>query len=83
MNQDTLSVIDILDDAFDPLVSGAEIIDKPNINYTDLGGLDTQIKEICDAIELSLEKPESFEKFNSTPKGVLLTIPPNWENNVG
>tara|TARA_Y100000741_G_scaffold32207_1_gene22821 strand:+ start:129 stop:1391 length:1263 start_codon:yes stop_codon:yes gene_type:complete len=77
MNQDTLAVIDILDDAFDPLVSGAEIIEKPNIKYSDLGGLDDQIKEIRDAIELSLEKPESFEKFGiQPPKGVLLTGPP-------
>ncbi|DAC67188.1 TPA: proteasome-activating nucleotidase [Candidatus Thalassarchaeaceae archaeon] len=77
MNQDTLAVIDILDEAFDPLVSGAEIIDKPNIKYSDLGGLDEQIKEVRDAIELSLEKPEEFEKFGiQPPKGVLLTGPP-------
>lgn len=77
MNQDTLAVIDILDEAFDPLVSGAEIIEKPNINYLDLGGLDEQIREVRDAIELSLEKPEEFEKFGiQPPKGVLLTGPP-------
>ena len=77
MNQDTLAVIDILDEAFDPLVSGAEIIEKPNINYSDLGGLDEQIREVRDAIELSLEKPEEFEKFGiQPPKGVLLTGPP-------
>ena len=77
MNQDTLAVIDILDEAFDPLVSGAEIIDKPNIKYSDLGGLDEQIKEVRDAIELSLEKPEEFERFGiQPPKGVLLTGPP-------
>ena len=77
MNQDTLAVIDILEDAFDPLVSGAEIIEKPNIKYSDLGGLDEQIREVRDAIELSLEKPDSFEKFGiQPPKGVLLTGPP-------
>ena len=77
MNQDTLAVIDILDEAFDPLVSGAEIIEKPDIKYSDLGGLDEQIKEVRDAIELSLEKPEEFEKFGiQPPKGVLLTGPP-------
>jgi proteasome regulatory subunit len=77
MNQDTLAVIDILDEAFDPLVSGAEIIEKPNIKYSDLGGLDEQIREVRDAIELSLEKPEDFKKFGiQPPKGVLLTGPP-------
>ena len=77
MNQDTLAVIDILDEAFDPLVSGAEIINKPNIKYSDLGGLDDQIKEVRDAIELSLEKPEEFKKFGiQPPKGVLLTGSP-------
>ena len=63
MNQDTLAVIDILDEAFDPLVSGAEIIDKPNIKYSDLGGLDEQIREVSDAIVASLENPEVFERF--------------------
>jgi|TARA_B110000438_G_scaffold57020_1_gene57074 proteasome regulatory subunit len=77
MNQDTLAVIDVLDEAFDPLVSGAEIIEKPNVKYSDLGGLDEQIREIRDAIELSLEKPEEFKKFGiQPPKGVLLTGPP-------
>lgn len=39
LNQDTLSIIEILHDAWDPMVSGAEMIEKPNIDYENVGGL--------------------------------------------
>ena len=77
LNQDTLSVIDILSDSWDPLVSSAEIIDSPNVNYDSIGGLDFQIQELREAIELPFENPEAFKNFGiDPPKGVLLTGPP-------
>ena len=49
----------------------------PNIGYTDIGGLDTQIEAIRDAIELPYLYPKEYEEFNlSPPKGVLLYGPP-------
>ena len=36
LNQDNLSVIDVLDDAWDPLVSSAEIIESPNVSFSDI-----------------------------------------------
>ena len=44
LNQDTLSVIQVLHDAWDPLVTGAEMVDETGITYDDLGGLDEQIQ---------------------------------------
>ena len=77
LNQDTLSVIDILSDSWDPLVSGTEVIDSTSVEYSSIGGLDTQIQELREAIELPFENPEAFEKFGiDPPKGVLLTGPP-------
>ena len=77
LNQDTLSVIDILSDSWDPLVSSAEIIDSPNVEYDSIGGLDFQIQELREAIELPFENPEAFKNFGiDPPKGVLLTGPP-------
>ena len=77
LNQDTLSVVDILSDSWDPLVSNAEIIDSPPINFESIGGLDEQIKEIREAVELPFENPDAFAEFGiEPPKGVLLTGPP-------
>jgi len=77
LNQDSLSIIDVLTDAHDPLVAAAEIIDAPSVVYDDLGGLDEQIERLKEAIELPLLQPESFEAFGITPpKGVLLCGPP-------
>ncbi|MCH1528005.1 MAG: proteasome-activating nucleotidase [Candidatus Poseidoniaceae archaeon] len=77
LNQDTLSIIEILHDAWDPMVSGAEMIEKPNIDYENVGGLDEQILQVREAIELPLEKPELFRKVGiEPPKGILLVGPP-------
>ena len=77
LNQDTLSVIEVLHDAWDPMVSGAEMIEAPNISYDSVGGLDEQILQVREAIELPLEKPELFRKVGiQPPKGILLVGPP-------
>ena len=39
MNQDTLAIIEVLNDGWDPLVSTSEIIEKPNTSFTDIGGM--------------------------------------------
>ena len=77
LNQDTLSVIEILHDAWDPMVSGAEMVENPNVDYDTVGGLDEQILQVREAIELPLEKPELFKKVGiQPPKGILLVGPP-------
>ena len=40
LNQDSLSIIDVLGDSWDPIVTSAEILHKPDIQFEDLGGLD-------------------------------------------
>ncbi len=53
------------------------IIEKPTINWSDVGGLDQQIEEIKEVIELPLKKPELFLKVGiQPPKGILLYGPP-------
>ena len=77
MNQDTLTVIDILNDGWDPLVASREIIEKPDTMYEEIGGMEEQINQLKQAIELPLNKPDTFKKMGLTPpKGVLLTGPP-------
>ncbi|MCH1539869.1 MAG: proteasome-activating nucleotidase [Candidatus Poseidonia sp.] len=77
LNQDTLSVIEILHEAWDPMVSGAEMVEKPEITYDEVAGLSEQVESVREAIELPLVKPELFAKVGITPpKGVLLVGPP-------
>ncbi|AAR39040.1 NEQ186 [Nanoarchaeum equitans Kin4-M] len=53
------------------------ITEKPNVDWSQIGGLKEQIEEIREAIELPLTKPEIFEKIGiEPPKGVLLYGPP-------
>ena len=77
LNQDTLSVIEVLHDAWDPMVSGAEMVEKPNVEYDSVGGLDEEILQVREAIELPLDSPELFRKVGiEPPKGILLVGPP-------
>ena len=77
MNQDTLSIIEVLDSAWDPLVSSAEGVNRPDTTFSDIGGLDEQIYQLRQCIELPLSKPEAFRDFGiDPPKGVLITGPP-------
>jgi len=77
LNQDTLSVIEVLPDSWDPLVITSEIIEKPEVSYEDIGGLTDQISEIRETVELSFTNRDDFKRFSiEPPKGVLLTGPP-------
>lgn len=53
------------------------IVEKPDISWDVVGGLDKQIQEIKEVIELPLKKPQLFKKVGITPpKGILLHGPP-------
>ena len=77
LNQHTLAVVDIIPSTEEPMVSAMEIIESPDIDYNKIGGLDAQIQELVESVELPLKKPETFERIGITPpKGVLLYGPP-------
>jgi proteasome regulatory subunit len=77
LNKQTLSIMDVLPSSVDPVVSGAEIVEKPNITYDDIGGLKTQMMELREAVEDPLLRPELYAKVGiEPPKGVLLVGPP-------
>jgi proteasome regulatory subunit len=77
MNQDSLAIIEILNDAWDPMVSGAEMIEAPDVTYDDVAGLNEEKQLLREAIELPLVRPELFRSVGVTPpKGVLLVGPP-------
>ncbi len=77
LNYQTLAVIGILPSSRDPFVNAMEVLDSPNISYSDIGGLDEQIREVRETVEMPLTKPEVFERIGiEPPKGVLLYGPP-------
>lgn len=78
LNQNTYSVMEILPMNLEPIIRGMELVDSiPDISYNDIGGLDEQIEELRETVELPLIKPELFKKVGiDPPRGVLLHGPP-------
>jgi len=77
LNQQSLAIVELLPSSFDAAIYGMELVDSPHENYADIGGLDKQINEIKEAVELPLKRPELFQKIGiEPPKGVLLHGPP-------
>ena len=51
--------------------------DPGDVNYSDVGGLNEQIRELREVIELPLINPELFQRVGiKAPKGVLFYGPP-------
>ncbi|HEX7514961.1 MAG TPA: proteasome-activating nucleotidase [archaeon] len=73
LNQQSLAIVGALPPSKDPTVYGMEIIETPTVSYDDIGGLDAQIQELRETVELPLLKPELFKQVGiEPPKGVLL-----------
>ncbi|CAL5053594.1 unnamed protein product [Urochloa decumbens] len=67
----------ILPSKVDPLVNLMKVEKVPESTYDMIGGLDQQIKEIKEVIELPIKHPELFESLGiAQPKGVILYGPP-------
>ena len=77
LNQQTFGVVEVLPSEKDANVSGMEIEAKPDVSYEQIGGLEEQIVEVKETVELPLKHPELFEKVGiDPPKGILLYGPP-------
>merc|ERR1712008_568399 len=73
LHNKTMSVVGILADDADPMVSVMKVEKAPLESYADIGGLETQIQEIKEAVELPLAHPELYEEMGiRPPKGVIL-----------
>lgn len=77
LNKQTMAVMGLLPSSVDPIVMGAEVIEKPDATYKDIGGLEKQLLEVREAVEDPLLRPELYKKVGiEPPKGVLLVGPP-------
>ena len=66
-------VVGILADEADPLLNVMKVDKAPKETYGDVGGLEQQIREIKEAVELPLTHPELYEEIGiKPPKGVIL-----------
>merc|ERR1711966_312145 len=73
LHNKTMSVVGILEDDADPLVSVMKVDKAPLESYSDIGGLEVQIMEMKEAVELPLTHPELYEDVGiRPPKGVIL-----------
>ncbi len=73
LNQRNFAAVEILPTKLDPFIKGMELLEKNiDVAYGDIGGLDDQIQEVRETVELPLLKPELFKRVGiEPPNGVL------------
>ncbi|MFT4921612.1 MAG: transitional endoplasmic reticulum ATPase [Haloarculaceae archaeon] len=56
---------------------GTEQREVPDVTYEDIGGLDSELEQVREMVELPMRHPELFQQLGiEPPKGVLLHGPP-------
>lgn len=69
----SLTIVRILDRSVDVRAKVMELVEAPEVSYDMVGGLDSQIQEIRETVELPLTTPEIFTEIGiDPPKGILL-----------
>merc|ERR1711862_181970 len=77
LNHKVHAVVGVLSDDTDPMVTVMKLEKAPTESYADIGGLDQQIQEIKESVELPMTHPEYYEEMGiKPPKGVILYGPP-------
>lgn len=77
LHNKTSSIVGLLSDDTDPLVTTMKVDKAPLESYADIGGLEEQIQEIKEAVEIPLTHPQLYEDIGiNPPKGVILYGPP-------
>ncbi|MEF8840536.1 MAG: proteasome-activating nucleotidase [Haloarculaceae archaeon] len=73
----SLSIVKRLDDETDVRARVMQVERKPEVTYADIGGIDEQMEEVRETVEMPLEHPEMFDQVGiDPPSGVLLYGPP-------
>lgn len=69
----SLTIVRVLERSVDVRAKTMELIEAPTLTYEDVGGLDEQVQEIRETVELPLTKPELFSEIGiEPPRGILL-----------
>ena len=73
----SLSIVKRLDDETDVRARVMQVDHSPDVTYADIGGLDEQMQEVRETVEMPLDRPEMFGEVGiNPPSGVLLHGPP-------
>merc|ERR1711902_58910 len=73
LNHKVHAVVGVLPDDTDPMVNVMKVDKAPLESYADIGGLEAQIQEIKESVELPMTHPELYEEVGiKPPKGVIL-----------
>ncbi len=73
----SLSIVKALDDETDVRARVMQVDRSPEVTYQDIGGIDEQIDEVRETVEMPLRNPGMFEEVGiEPPAGVLLHGPP-------
>lgn len=73
LNHRDHSIVGVLEGETDPLISVMKLDKAPTETYADIGGLESQIREIKESVELPLTNPELYNEMGiKPPKGVIL-----------
>ncbi|XP_050344544.1 26S proteasome regulatory subunit 6B [Nymphalis io] len=71
------ALVDVLPPEADSSISMLQADEKPDVQYSDIGGMDTQKQEIREAVELPLTHVELYRQIGiEPPRGVLMYGPP-------
>merc|ERR1712137_2979 len=72
-----MSIVGIMTDNTSQMVRVMKVDKAPTESYADIGGLEDQIQEIKESVELPLTHPELYDDIGiKPPKGVILYGPP-------
>ncbi|WP_436935309.1 proteasome-activating nucleotidase Pan1 [Halovenus marina] len=73
----SLSVVKTLEDETDVRARVMQVDTSPDVTYGDIGGIEAQIEEVRETVEMPLRSPDMFEAVGiEPPSGVLLHGPP-------
>ncbi|CDK39598.1 Proteasome-activating AAA-ATPase (PAN), archaeal [Halorubrum sp. DM2] len=73
----SLSVVKKLEKETDVRARVMQVEHSPDVTYADIGGLEDQMQEVRETVEMPLEHPDMFEDVGiQPPSGVLLYGPP-------
>jgi 26S proteasome regulatory subunit T5 len=70
-NKDSYLILEKLPAEYDSRVKAMEVDEKPQEEYSDIGGLDKQIEELVEAVVLPMKHKDKFDAIGiRPPKGM-------------
>ena len=77
VEQKNLTIVKTIENSKKFTVGAFVVEEKPTTDWKEIGGMQKQVEEIQEVVELPLKKPHLFKEVGiSPPKGILLHGPP-------